>query len=141
MKTARYDMMIYFTFAVMVIINTVLWADQSKTPPVSPASTDQFEIRNIEGCVVYIKKQDLVEHSAEMNKAIDHLQNQLYQIRLAVPAPAVAIMQQHVPMWMEYDSDPGMSFHPSYKCLCTRETNSTGGVYLVGTEKVRQNRF
>lgn len=26
-------------------------------------------------------------------------------------------------------------------CLCTRETNSTGGVYLVGTEKVRQNRF
>jgi len=91
-----------------------------KKTPVPPASTVQFDIRNIEGWSVYIKKQDLVDNTAEMNKAIEHLQNQLYQTRLALPAPAVAIMQQRVPIWVEYDGNPGTSFHPDYNWLLQR---------------------
>jgi len=102
--------------------------DEKKAEPVSPAPTDTFEIRNIEGWSVYINKQDLIDHPEEMARQIDHLQNQFYQVRLTVPAPAVAIMQQRVPLWMEYDSDPGLSFHPSYKWLLNRGYPSPEGL-------------
>jgi hypothetical protein len=116
------------TFAAVLLTNAVIWAGEPKTEPISPASTDMFEIRNIEGWAVYIKKQDLKDHPVEMIDAIDHLQNQLYQVRLTVPAPAVAIMQQQVPVWMEYDTEPGMSFHPSYKWLLERGYPSPEGL-------------
>jgi len=102
--------------------------DEKKAEPVSPASTDTFEIRNIEGWAVYINKQDLADNPEEMAREIDHLQNQFYQTRLTVPAPAVAIMQERVPLWMEYDSDPGLSFHPSYKWLLNKGYPSPEGL-------------
>jgi len=106
----------------------IVAAEQNKSRAVQPAPKDKFEIRNIEGWIVYINKQDLAEHRRQMDAAIDHLHNQLYQVRLVVPAPAVAIMQQRVPIWMEYDSGPGLSFHPSYKWLLDRGYASPDGL-------------
>lgn len=119
-------------------IGSTARSDESKDKSVAPAPTDAFEIRNIEGWVIYINKQDLTEHAAEMAEAIDHLQNQLYQIRLTVPAPAVAIMQERVPIWMEYDSDAATAFHPSYKWLLDRGYRSPEGLKsLVGICRAR----
>ena len=129
MKTNRYVVKILSTFAALLLMNTVIWARKAKTKSVPPASTNIFEIRNIEGWTVYLKKQDLKEYLVEMTDAIEHLQNQLYQIRLTVTAPAVAIMQQQVPIWMEYDAEPGgLSFHPSYKWLLQRGYASPEGL-------------
>ena len=69
-----------------------------------------FEIRNIEGWTVYINKKDLAEHPEEMEAALDHFHHQLYQVRLNVPRPAVAIMQEKVPLWFEYDT-LGIAYH------------------------------
>ena len=69
-----------------------------------------FDIRNIEGWTVYINKRELPEHADVMNAAIEHMQQQLYEVRLNVPAPAVAIMQQNVPLWVEYDTI-GIAYH------------------------------
>ena len=69
-----------------------------------------FDVRNIEGWTVYVNKDDLADHAQEMNAALKHLQQQLYQVRLNVPAPAVAIMQQRVPVWFEYDTI-GIAYH------------------------------
>lgn len=69
-----------------------------------------FDIRNIEGWTVYINKRDLAERAREMEAALDHLHQQLYQVRLNVPAPAVAIMQEKVPLWFEYDTI-GIAYH------------------------------
>ena len=115
-------------FAVVLLSSAALWSKEKRGEPVSAAPTDAFEIRNIEGWAVYIKKQDLADHAEEMGSQIDHLQNQLYQVRLTVPAPAVAIMQQRVPLWMEYDSGPGLSFHPSYRWLLDRGHPSPEGL-------------
>ncbi|NQT81759.1 hypothetical protein HQ563_01960 [bacterium] len=128
MDYSRCAVTIISTFAVVLLLNTALSANESKRRPVSAASTELFEIRNIEGWMVYIKKQDLLDHAADMDKAIEHLQNQLYQTRLAVPSPAAAIMQQRVPLWVEYDSDPGTAFHPSYKWLLERGYPSPAGL-------------
>jgi len=95
-------------------------AGEAKGKRVPPAPLSRFEIRNIEGWSVYINKQDLAEHRREMDGALEHLQKQFYQIRLVVPAPAVAIMQQRVPLWVEYEAGPGLSFHPSYRWLLDR---------------------
>ncbi len=120
------------TFLVLILILSSgvlsLSRDEKKAEPVSPASTNTFEIRNIEGWSVYINKQDLIDHAEEMARQIDHLQNQFYQTRLTVPAPAVAIMQERVPLWMEYDSDPGLSFHPSYRWLLNEGYPSPEGL-------------
>ncbi len=69
-----------------------------------------FDIRNIEGWTVYVNKKDLADHPEKMQTALDHFQQQLYQIRLNTPAPAVAIMQQKVPLWFEYDT-LGIAYH------------------------------
>lgn len=114
---------------IALLSSTAMSKSEEKRPkPVSPASTNTFEIRNIEGWSVYINKQDLIDHPEEMAREIDHLQNQFYQTRLTVPAPAVAIMQERVPLWMEYDSDPGLSFHPSYRWLLNKGYPSPEGL-------------
>jgi len=124
----RQCMLVCLPFVVVLLSGTALWSKEPKTKRVSAAPMDDFEIRNIEGWAVYIKKQDLVDHAAEMAGEIDHLQNQFYQVRLTVPAPAVAVMQERVPLWMEYDSSPGLSFHPSYKWLLDRGHASPEGL-------------
>ncbi|UCG58989.1 MAG: hypothetical protein JSU70_05670, partial [Phycisphaerales bacterium] len=117
-----------FGLIAALLIGSAAGSDESRDKSVPPAPTDTFEIRNIEGWVVYIKKQDLTEHAGEMAEAIDHLQNQLYQIRMTVPAPAVAVMQERVPIWVEYDSDAATAFHPSYKWLLDRGYRSPEGL-------------
>lgn len=128
MKTFRCTATICLACVTVLLTNAVLWSRETKTKRVSAAPTDLFEIRNVEGWAVYIKKQDLADHAEEMDKAIDHLQNQLYQTRLVVPAPAVAIMQERVPYWVEYDSGPGLSFHPSHRWLLNRGHPSPEGL-------------
>lgn len=128
MSYSRYVGMVRFTVAAALLTNAGLCSEGSKRQPISPASKELFEIRDIEGWIVYINKQDLVDHAEGMNKALDHLQNQLYQTRLAVPPPAAAIMQQRVPIWMEFDADPGMGFHPSYRWLLERGYPSPEGL-------------
>ena len=69
-----------------------------------------FDVQNIEGWTVYVNKKDLADHAGEMKAALKHLQQQLYHVRMNVPAPAVAIMQQRVPLWFEYDT-LGIAYH------------------------------
>lgn len=140
MKTPRLLAAACLGLAVMHLISTASRSGEPKRQPVEPAPTDQFEIRNIEGWQVYIGKKDLVDHAAEMNKAIDHLRNQFYQVRLAVPAPAVAIMQERVPLWVEYDANPGTSFHPSYRWLLSRGYPSPRGLKSL-VSVTRAGRF
>ena len=137
MKNYRFGTIILLISILFLVTNTKLWAEEKKREKkkeeekkkvVPAAAKDVFEIRNIEGWTVYINKKDLKEHAEEMNKALDHLQNQFYQARLVTPGPAVAIMQERVPLWMEYDSGPGLSFHPSYKWLLDRGHPSPEGL-------------
>lgn len=69
-----------------------------------------FDIRNIEGWTVYINKKDLADHPEQMQKALEHFRSQLYQVRLNVPAPALTIMQEQMPLWFEYDT-LGIAYH------------------------------
>ena len=45
-----------------------------------------------------------------MEAALHHFRQQLYQVRLNTPAPAVTIMQEKVPLWFEYDT-LGIAYH------------------------------
>jgi hypothetical protein len=114
---------------VLLLMSVAVRAGEPEREPVPPASTDQFDIRNVEGWAVYIKKQDLVDHADAMAEALDHMQNQLYQVRLTVPPPAVAITQERVPIWLEYDNEPAASgFHPDYNWLLRRGYASPEGL-------------
>ena len=114
--------------ALLLLPCTSIRSAEEERQPVEPASTEAFEIRNIEGFAVYINKKDLADHPAEMREVLDHLQNQYYQVRLTVPAAALAVMQERVPLWLEYDSGPGTSFHPSYRWLLERGYPSPDGL-------------
>ena len=120
MKTAARAVMLLLAATWLLLWGNAAYSAEKKREPVEPASTEQFDVRNIEGFAVYINKQDLVDRAGEMHRAIDLLQNQLYQIRLALPRPAVAIMQERVPIWMEFDAEPGTAYHPDYRWLLKR---------------------
>jgi len=75
-----------------------------------PPYNHLFDIENIEGWVVYVNKKDLAENPEQMAAALDHFRSQLYQVRLNVPAPAVAVMQERTPLWFEYDT-LGIAYH------------------------------
>ena len=111
-----------------LLSSTFASSAEEKRERVEAASTENFEIRNIEGWAVYLLKKDLAERPEEMKAVVDHLQNQLYQTRLTVPAPAVAIMQERVPIWVEYDGNPGTAFHPSHNWLLQRGYPSPAGL-------------
>ncbi len=100
----------------VLLINSVLTADEKKCQTKPKV---EFEIRNIEGWTVYIKKKDLAEHKEQMNEALDHLQNQLYQVVRVLPRPAVTKTQELVPIWVEYDT-LGTAYHPERKWLTGR---------------------
>ena len=134
-----------FTFAAVFLLGGAAGlADEKRQPekkpqPVEPASVELFDVRNIEGWAVYIKKQNLVDHAAEMNRAIDHMHNQLYQVRLVLPGPAVAIMQERVPVWVEFDAEPGTAFHPKHQWLLERGYPSPKGLAsLVSVSRARR---
>jgi len=102
--------------------------DEEKKQPVSAAPLENFEIRNIEGWVVYISKRDLADQADGMKQVLEHLRSQLYQVRITLPGPAVAIMQDRVPLWVEWDTGPGTACHPSYKWLLHRGYPSPAGL-------------
>jgi len=128
MKTPHPASRTAFLLALLLLPCASLRSAEEERKPVKPASTEAFEIRNIEGFAVYIDKQDLADHPAEMREVLDHLRNQYYQVRLTVPAAAVAVMQERVPLWLAYDSGPGTAFHPSYKWLLERGYASPDGL-------------
>jgi len=107
---------IFVSIVVAVLMSGVLAADEKKSESKPKV---EFTIRNIEGWTVYINKKDLAEHKEQMNEALDHLQNQLYQVIRVVPQPAVTKMQELVPIWVEYDT-LGTAYHPQRKWLTDR---------------------
>ncbi len=116
MKKKSYIASICVSVIIALLINSVLAADDKKSESKPKV---EFTIRNIEGWTVYIKKKDLAEHKEQMNAALDHLQNQLYQVVRVVPQPAVTKMQELVPIWVEYDT-LGTAYHPRRKWLTDR---------------------
>ncbi|MBW1872369.1 MAG: hypothetical protein JRJ19_09905, partial [Deltaproteobacteria bacterium] len=75
--------------------------NSKKRPKTEALFNHLFDIRNIEGWTVYINKADLAEHPDQMAAALRHFRQQLYQIHLNAPRPAVGIMQEKVPLWFE----------------------------------------
>ena len=105
---------ITFLISLLVVglVATDLCANENskKQPKTEVSYNHLFDIRNIEGWTVYINKADLAEHPDEMAAALHHFRQQLYQIHLNVPRPAVSIMQEKVPLWFEYDT-LGIAYH------------------------------
>ncbi len=116
MKKQRLMANICVSVVIVLLINGVLTAEQKKS---KAKPKPEFEIRNIEGWTVYINKKDLAEHKEQMNEALDHLQNQLYQVVRVLPRPAVTKTQELVPIWVEFDT-LGTAYHPQSKWLTDR---------------------
>jgi hypothetical protein len=70
-----------------------------------------FEISNIRGWTVYVNKKDLIEHTDQMNAALEYLHAQFYQVLLNVPKAAVNQTQQRAPIWFEYDTISNIAYH------------------------------
>lgn len=110
---------------IVLLSGAALYGDQQDQPALEadqqnqPASKVEFEVRNIEGWTVYINKKDLAQHRDHMDRVLDHLQNQLYQILWVVPPAAITRMQELVPIWVEYD-ELGTAYHPERKWLTDR---------------------
>jgi hypothetical protein len=83
-------------------------------------TTDRFEIRNMEGWMIYTNRDVLKEHPEQMAKTYEHLKWDLYQVKLAVPDTAVCNMQEHTPFWIEYDETVNLSYHPETEWLLER---------------------
>ncbi len=93
----------------LFFVSAPLLHAQTKSEPNS--YNHLFEIRNIRGWTVYVNKQDLLEHSEEMNAALEYLDAQLYQVILNVPRAAVNQIQQRGPLWFEYDTIANIAYH------------------------------
>ena len=89
-------------------------------PVAQPVTADRFEIRNIEGWIIYTNRDVLKEHPEQMAKTYEHLKWDLYQTKLAVPATAVTNMQERTPIWIEYDEKVSLSYHPETAWLLER---------------------
>jgi hypothetical protein len=115
-KKQRLMANICVSVVIVLLINGVLTADETKCKAEPKV---EFEIRNIEGWSVYINKNDLAEHKEPMDAALDHLQNQLYQVVRVLPQPAITKTQELVPIWVEFDT-LGTAYHPQRKWLTDR---------------------
>ncbi len=94
-------------------------ASEVSAPPVG--TEDRFEIRNIEGWTVYTNRALFAEHPEETAQTLEHLRWELYQIKLAAPAQAVALIQANTPIWIEWDKKVSLSYHPSRQWLLDRD--------------------
>ena len=92
----------------------------SETPVPQVETEDRFEIRNVEGWTVYTNRALFQEHPEETARTLEHLRWELYQIKLAAPAQAVAIMQANTPIWIEWDEKVSLSYHPGRQWLLDR---------------------
>ncbi len=123
------NMLIGVVCGVGLTLTSMIMAAERESKRTEPASLDEFEIRNLEGWGVYVNKQDLVDHRDEMDAALEHMRHQLYEVRLTVPAPAVAIMQERVPIWVEYDNERAATgFHPDFNWLLDRGFRPPAGL-------------
>ena len=95
-------------------------APRDRKPATQPITEDRFEIRNIEGWTVYINRAVGKQHPDQLAKTLEHLRWELYQIKLAAPAPAVSNMQENNAIWVEYNEKVGLSYHPSRNWLIGR---------------------
>ncbi len=89
-------------------------------PVVQPVSAERFEVRNMEGWTIYTNRDVLKQYPEQMAKTFGHLKWDLYQIKLAAPATAVCNLQEHTPIWIEYDEKVGLSYHPETAWLLER---------------------
>ena len=117
-----------FVLSILSFCTMIFAAEEAERERVEAASLDQFDVRNVEGWSIYVRKQSFVEHEEEMAEVMDHLQSQLYQVRLAMPAAPVAIMQERVPIWIEYDAGLGTAFHPSVNWVLDRGHRTPSGL-------------
>ena len=92
----------------------------SERPAFQPATEDRFEIRNMEGWTVYTNRDLFAQHPEETARTLEHLRWELYQIKLAAPAQAVANMQETTPIWIEYKEKVSLSYHPDRQWLLDR---------------------
>lgn len=115
-------------FTVLLLAGSARPDDDEKPQRVSAAPLENFDIRNMEGWIVYISRRDLADQPDGMKAVLDHLRSQLYQTRITLPAAAVAIMQERVPLWVEWDTGPGTACHPSHRWLLRRGYPSPEGL-------------
>jgi hypothetical protein len=95
--------------------------DPPAEKPAGKATTeDRFEIRNVEGWTVYTNREVPKEHPQQWARTLEHLRWELYQIKLAAPAPAVTNMQENNAIWIEYKEQVDLSYHPSRGWLSAR---------------------
>ena len=95
--------------------------DKSATAAKLPVSdADRFEVRNVQGWTVYINRDVPKQHPAETARTLEHLRWELYQIKLAAPPEAVTNLQEHNAIWMEYDEEVDLSYHPDRSWLLER---------------------
>lgn len=94
--------------------------DPATGPVEQPVTQDRFEIRNIEGWIIYTNRDVIKDYPGQLAKTYEHLKWDLYQTKLAVPATAVGNMQKHTPIWTEYDEKVSLSYHPEAAWLLER---------------------
>ncbi|MCH8830977.1 MAG: hypothetical protein IID45_15505, partial [Planctomycetes bacterium] len=91
-----------------------------------------FSIRKIEGWTVYISHAALVSNKAEVDRALDHLANQLYQIKRSLPAKVWPRLQQ-VPIWLANgEKKLGIAFHPNRRWLTNKGYSPPKPKTLIG---------
>ncbi|MEE9603062.1 MAG: hypothetical protein V3V75_07145 [Thermoguttaceae bacterium] len=92
----------------------------------------QFEIRDVEGWKVYISKASLVEKKEETESALDHMANQLFQIKLVVPKKTLRELQR-VPIWLANGEERlGIAFHPKSSWLTERDYQPPDLPLMIG---------
>ena len=62
-----------------------------------PGTEDRFEVRNLEGWTLYINRDVPKQYPEQTAKTLEHLGWELYQIKLAAPALAVATCRNKTP--------------------------------------------
>jgi hypothetical protein len=72
--------------------------------------TANYLIRKVEGWTVLVHPKLAKDQPALLDKAIEHLGQQLHQLKRVVPAAAVSQLQA-VKIWIE-------DFHPLHPCMC-----------------------
>ena len=85
-----------------------------------PSAEDRFEIRNLEGWTLYINRDVPQQYPEQTEKTLEHLGWELYQIKLATPALAVCNMQENNAIWIEYQEEVDLSYHPDRSWLIDR---------------------
>ena len=85
-----------------------------------PSTEDRFEVRNLEGWTLYINRDVPKQYPEQTAKTLEHLGWELYQIKLAAPALAVRNMQEQNAIWIEYQEEVDLSYHPERSWLIDR---------------------